>query len=1425
MTTVRFTVVDEASRSGDVLADIDASATADELRQSLQELGFQLPGLNIGARPVLPTAPVATLGLTHGSLVSGPTVRTTGQAIQDGMHLSVICGPSAGAWLPFPEGSTITVGRSGDLSIPEDPMLSKVHASFRSEAGKVYVRDNQSSNGTAIDGVRIIDEVEITPAMYVQVGSSVVALVAVRREDRAVLSSPEGAAYPMPRTFREALPDLPKEVRLPRAPFEGSSGGSSTWWRSLLPLVTGVGFAVATGKYIFLLLSALAPVIFAVDAWRQKRKRSSAQTTTHEEWVERAAEGQRSFEATWEEERRRLRASQPIGGAALLNALVQHRRLWERRPADSDFCSVTIGLGRVPSKVALVDSQSEVEKRSTEPMWGTPVAVDLLATGPIAVLGEMLRTRAVVRGLLLNLAVTHSPSDVRMWVFTDVETSHEWAAVRWLPHAMIDDQGCQIASVPESRGPMMSALRQIFDQRLEVLRPGQKSADLPIHVAVFDGAEVVRGRDFNEILARGASVGIICIIADSIVAPDGVMGVMRVGPEADRAVYESRTQPRIDEISSVLLSSALAESGARKLAALRPSAVGAASLSETSPRLAGLVGADTTTPEAVAARWRDTGMVSKVTVGVTAGARLAMDLLRDGPHGLVGGMTRSGKTEFLKTLITSAAWANHPDDLSFVIVDFKGGIDYTATDVLPHVLDVSSNQDLDGFERTIGLMAAELRRRQRIFEPLQVANLDAYRTARSRNPALVPIPRLIVLVDEFGEMLNNDVGREQLKQLESMARIGGGLGVHLLLITQNFEGQLPDQIAANAGFRVCFRVQDASHSKIVLNSGIASSVPASAKGRGYARMQDGEPFEFQSARVAGRRPDLQSRSTPVVLRLQLLDSLAATTAAQQIADVPAEETDMYRMFEIIRAAALISGWERSAVPWPKRLPDDLPLASVLTAHRSGEFPIGLADVPERQAQVTYSVSVADEHAALMGGPRADLNSVLITIASSMAATSDPSELHLYGIDFTGRGLGRISRLPHCGGVASQSETMSVRIARFLADEAARRRAELEAEGVTSLQEFRSRTGRSFPHLVLFIAGAEKLTGVGNYEEASAAAPFVASLVGQAGALGIQVVAAGLPTFVQYRPGSQIEHRLAFTAPDNAVYLGIGCPRPMLGELTVPRRGIDISRRIVFQAASLAAGAAGEADVFDALVARLKDKWPDDVIKTPPKRFAEVTWPIKLSVFLGAAGRPPARSEFAIPLGIDAETGETMWLVPADVGKVFFVTGGRRSGRSTALISIGAAAAAHGWSVIAASGSPASPLGDDGGPLVSSTLAEVDAALSRSRRPRLVVIDEVHRIDPNDPNSPKTLATADLVVVAGLNTTFSGTQRLLAELGLARTRNGLVLMPGGYTDVDSLGVGATMVKADAYKGKNPGQGLLGIEGELIDITIPLATTTR
>ncbi len=234
-------------------------------------------------------------------------------------------------------------------------------------------------------------------------------------------------------------------------------------------------------------------------------------------------------------------------------------------------------------------------------------------------------------------------------------------------------------------------------------------------------------------------------------------------------------------------------------------------------------------------------------VGTAADAGFVVDIARDGPHALIAGTTGSGKSEFLQTLVASLACANRPDELTFVLIDYKGGAAFGACAALPHTVGVVT--DLDGrlVERALTSLQAELKRREAALAAAGAPNLEVFRAGGG------VLPRLIIVVDEFAslaEELPDFVGG-----LVGIAQRGRSLGVHLVLATQRPEGVVSADIRANTNLRICLGVVRESESRDVIDATDAARISRATPGRGYARTGHSELQAFQSGRVGGLPAD------------------------------------------------------------------------------------------------------------------------------------------------------------------------------------------------------------------------------------------------------------------------------------------------------------------------------------------------------------------------------------------------------------------------------------------------------------------------------------------------------------------------------------------------------------------------------------------
>jgi FHA domain-containing protein/uncharacterized protein DUF1707 len=81
--------------------------------------------------------------------------------------------------LPRAEGIRVTIGRgpSCDCLLPEDS-VSRRHAELWREAGRWYIRDLGSRNGTRVNGLRVLEPVGVRPGDRITLGDATYRLTA-----------------------------------------------------------------------------------------------------------------------------------------------------------------------------------------------------------------------------------------------------------------------------------------------------------------------------------------------------------------------------------------------------------------------------------------------------------------------------------------------------------------------------------------------------------------------------------------------------------------------------------------------------------------------------------------------------------------------------------------------------------------------------------------------------------------------------------------------------------------------------------------------------------------------------------------------------------------------------------------------------------------------------------------------------------------------------------------------------------------------------------------------------------------------------------------------------------------------------------------------------------------------------------------------
>ena len=322
-------------------------------------------------------------------------------------------------------------------------------------------------------------------------------------------------------------------------------------------------------------------------------------------------------------------------------------------------------------------------------------------------------------------------------------------------------------------------------------------------------------------------------------------------------------------------------------------------------------------------RWQSRGLAA--VVGHDGESSVGIDLIGDGPHAIVGGTSGSGKSELLVTWILSLAAANAPTEVSFLLVDFKGGASFGAVAQLPHCVGLVTDLDARASERAFESIAAEVRHRERELARQGVRDIAS----------ATGLPRLVIVVDEFATLATEFPHLHGL--FGDLAARGRSLGIHLILCTQRPSGVVRDAVLANVGVRISLRVNDRADSLAVIGSAQAAAIPASARGRGYLA-------------EAGR----ESRLIQVAI---------------------ASDAD------IERVAAQHSGATLPRRPWRDPLPLEIDLASL--TDDGAAIVLGIADHPSEQSQpIARWHPAADGSLIVIGAAGSGKSSALATIAHS-----------------------------------------------------------------------------------------------------------------------------------------------------------------------------------------------------------------------------------------------------------------------------------------------------------------------------------------------------------------------------------------------------------------------------------------------------------
>ena len=987
-----------------------------------------------------------------------------------------------------------------------------------------------------------------------------------------------------------------------------------------------------------------------------------------------------------------------------------------------------------------------------------------------------------------------------------------------------------------------SELGAIVSARRKALRESSAVtfADPDIMV-ILDGARRLRALPgVIQILKEGPSVGVyaVCLDTDERLLPAECQATVVLDAEGGLQVRQTGADP-VSNVRPEYVTPAWCERLARGLAPLRDiSGDEEEAALPGSCRLLDLLGLEPPTPEAITARWAVRARSTEALIGAGLDGPYAIDLRRDGPHGLVAGTTGAGKSELLQTLVASLAVANRPDAMVFVLVDYKGGSAFKDCVHLPHTAGMVTDLDSHLVERALESISAELRRRERLLADAGAPDIEAYLLVAGANPALPPLPRLLIVIDEFASLVRELP--DFVTGLVDLARRGRSLGIHLILATQRPSGVVSPEIRANTDLRIALRVTDVAESADVIDAPDAARITKATPGRAYVRCGASSLVPVQAGRVGGRRPGSAhlGLSEPWVATLDpaKLGQPLPTPPRRAVADE--EVTDLAVLVEAISKATQALGIPAQPSPWLPALPEQLTLdqlpAPIPTPGRLTPIPYALDDLPAQQQQRPACLDLSTfGHLFAIGGPRSGRSQLLRTIAGSIGRIHSAADVHLYGIDCGNGALLALAELPHCGAVVRNTQTeRAVRLIRRLGAEMQRRIELLAESGFADVTEQRAAVPppQRLPHLVVLIDRWESFTISLGEVDNGALTEEVQRILREGVSVGLHLVITGDRSLLSGRMSTLTEAKLVFRLPDRGDFSLIGINPRKVAETMPPGRALRAESGVETQVALLTPDATGQgqAGALARIAAWASER--DAGLPVGLRPFRVDALPARVSFEQAWALREAAGSVESLwaLVGVGGDTLRGYGPDLATGTPAFVVAGPPSSGRSTVLVSMARSLLRAGAGVIAVTPrpSPLRQLAEPGvtvltGPELSS--ADLDAALVAAPARAVVLIDdaELLRDCPADDVLLRLLragaGSGRALVIAGdaegVCAGFSGWQ-----VELKKARRGLLLAPQAITEGDLIGL--RLPRSLLGQPVHPGRGLLHLgDGEPRAVQVP------
>lgn len=870
---------------------------------------------------------------------------------------------------------------------------------------------------------------------------------------------------------------------------------------------------------VMVLGAVLWPTLTRIFNKRRLKKREKKRQEKYSKYLENK---KREIQLV-KEDQKNILESNHLNTANCLSIIESRKKeLWQRNIDHNDFLEIRVGIGNDTAKIKIQEPEEKFSLEDDDNLFkkmkevvqeakineNIPITYNFTDESVNAIIGTKKLIKEFMDCIFLQMMTFHSYIDLKLVIFT--KAPEEWEYLKMVPHCWNNSKTIRyFATSVDEMVSITADLEKTFDARVaddeeeRLEDDGKDKASSasnfrdyrPYYLFFVDDISSIRNISLlKKILKYKRNMGFSLIMtsesiselpsetSDFICITENDSAIMTSKINANQKIFKADFNQN-NQINMYLYVQKLAnipivvEKGKYEL--------------PQSLTFLEMYNVGRVEQLNCLTRWEDNNPILSLAVPIGIdqnGEIFKMDIHEKayGPHGLVAGTTGSGKSEWIVTYILSLAVNFNPDEVQFVLIDYKGGglaKSFENLDLnikLPHLAGTITNLDKSEIFRSIAAIESELKRRQAVFnaarEKLKEGSMNIYKYQQFYRKGLLdePLSHLLIICDEFAEMKQQQP--EFMEQLISTSRIGRSLGIHLILATQKPSGVVNEQIWSNSKFKVCLKVQDKTDSNEVLKKPDAAFLKQT--GSFYLQVGNDDYYNLGQSAWAGAKyypSDVIKKSIDDTI--QYIDNIGQNKGVFQEEKVEHKESSGEELLNIVSYISEVCKTItlKSKQLWLPNVPEKIYLNNIKKKYNkvskgrfNYEIAIGEYDEPRKQEQGMLTIDLAGGNIGILGQNGSGVEELISTIVLSAISEHTPQDIAFYILDFGAETMKKFAKFPQVGEVVFQEDIDKVAAVLDLVITEVDRRKELLSDYNGSFEYYNKTQEEKLPLIIMII---------------------------------------------------------------------------------------------------------------------------------------------------------------------------------------------------------------------------------------------------------------------------------------------------------------------------------------------------------------------